>query len=146
VRGKRHGGLESKAMAILLLAIRWSPAEIARLLGVNARTVRTWRASPDGHLALERAREQYRGAFKDALVKARRTILEALPEAAEILVETLHHAQVDARLRAAFGIMDRAGLHPRAAFDPPPEGDTSRLTDEQLAQYLFLCRLMEPHA
>lgn len=143
VRGEGKGGPESKAQAMMLLAERWSVAEVARRIGVNSSTVRSWRASPDGYRMLEAAREAHRAAFNDALEKARRTLIESLPEAAEVLREALQHGKIDPRLRAACSVFDRTGLHPRAEFEPPPDVDTSNLTEEELRQYLALCRKMQ---
>jgi transposase-like protein len=131
-------------MAMELLAERWSVHDVARHVGVAPRTIRSWRASPEGHKLLEAARDARREAFKDALVKARRTLIESLPEAADALCELLQHSKAEARLRAVFGIMDRTGLHPRSEFDPPPDTDFSNLTDEELKTYLELSRKLSP--
>jgi transposase len=133
----RLGGDDARLEGMRLLAEGLRVLDVAEQLGVDEKTVRRWRDSPEGAKELAAAREARAATFANAAEDARRVLREATARAAQVLVEQLDESDPAARSLAARTILDRVGVPrtERVEAVVAPAADLSRLTDDELAQY-----------
>lgn len=133
----RKGGPEARAQAMALLAEGHQVLAVAEELGVDEKTVRRWRDSPEGAKELAAARAARAATFANAAEDARRILREATAKAAQVLVEQLDAADQETRSLAARTILDRVGVPrtERVEATVAPAVGLSRLTDDELAQF-----------
>lgn len=137
----RGGRMVRRDIGLDLLAQGRGVGEVASALGVDERTVSRWRDTPEGRERLATAQAERERERKAADEERRNTVTEArvrLHQLALRAVEQLEGAlgddDVQARLRAAREVLDRAGV-PRTerVESGPAEVDMSKLTAEERA-------------
>lgn len=125
--------VREKAMA--LLAEGWTARAVAEQVKVNPHTVAAWRDSPEGQKVLDEARAARAEALREAATRARRVLEDAALRAAQVLVDQLDASAPNVKVRAAREILGRVGvptLTESRVTVAAPEGDLSRLTDDEL--------------
>jgi len=129
-------GPDARAVAMKLLAEGLTVSAVAREVGVDRTSVRTWRDSIEGQRELDDARKARSAAFDDAAEQSRRILREAAPLAAQRLRDRLASTVPFEAVTAAEAILARVGV-PRASKVENVGGnglDLSRLTDKELEQ------------
>lgn len=138
----RGGFAARRDLGLDLLAQGRGVRDVARSLDVDERTVTRWRETPEGQARLARAeedRERIRAvaieAERNTVVDARQRLHELALRAVSRLEEALDDDDVQARLRAAREVLDRAGV-PRTERVENAEADLdfSSLSPEERAQ------------
>jgi hypothetical protein len=140
--GKRAKiGPEARLSALVLLADGYTVAAAARKLSLRRQTLQAWRDSIDGQRQLRDLRAEREKALRDASADALRLLRSGAERAAQVLVDTLEHAQPSERVRAAMAILDRVGVVRTTRVETVDASgeDLSRLSDEELATYEALC-------
>ena len=135
-------GPKDRETAMAMLAEGWHLHDVAGLLGVDRKTVRRWRDSPDGQQMLSRAKEARAAVFAEAVADAREVLRNAATQAAHTLVEKLRDPKPFEALTAAEAILARVGI-PRASkleADLRASADLSRLTPQELDDFERLTR------
>jgi len=131
---RRRGGAVARADAMRLLAEGYKVIAVAREVGVDRRTVREWRDSPEGQRLLDEARKTREALQAEGREAALRILREAAPHAAQRLVDALE-ARPPASVGAAEAILARVGLPRSAVLETTvgPALDLSALSDDELA-------------
>lgn len=130
----KRSGDQGRADAMRLLAEGYQLTAVARLLGVNRRTVRVWRDSPKGQVELDEARKARESRLAEGRDAALRILRESAPLAAQRLVDALA-APPPASTGAAEAILARVGLPRSTVLETTvaPALDLSLLSDDELA-------------
>lgn len=138
----RKGGPEARREAMGLLVEGHQVLAVAEVLGVDEKTVRRWRDSPEGQREMEVSRKAREASFADAADSARRILREAATRAAQVLADQLEDRDAEVRNRAARAILDRTGVPRTERVETTASSpvDLSRLTDEEFAQLEALHR------
>ena len=128
-----YGGGEARKLAMKHLAEGLTLSATARAVGVHRHTVRTWRDSIEGQQELDAARKARADQFADAADQGRRILREAVPLAAQTMVDRLRSKVPFEGVTSADHILSRIGL-PRTTkveTSPDDEYDLSKLTDAE---------------
>lgn len=130
------GGPDARREAMRLLAEGLTVTATADQLGVDRKTVRTWRDSIEGQQELDAARKARAAIFEDAADQARRILREAAPKAALRIVDRLRSKVPFEAVTAADHLLSRVGL-PRSTLvqtSPDEDFDLAQLEDGEAAQ------------
>jgi transposase len=133
-KSPKRGGPVARSDAMRLLAEGYQVGAVARMLGVDRRTVRDWRDSPTGQAELDKARKAREAQLAEGRDAALRILREAAPLAAQRLVDALA-APPPASVGAAEAILARVGLPRSSKIEATvePGVDLSKLSDDEIA-------------
>jgi transposase len=117
-----------------MLAEGYQVGAVARSLGVDRRTIRDWRDSPEGQRLLDAARKAREAQLVEGRDAALRILRDAAPRAAQRLVDALA-APASASTAAAEAILARVGLPRSSKLEATvePGVDLSKLSDDEIA-------------
>jgi len=79
--------IDPRAEAMRLLCDGFTPGQVAKLLGLQRATVKTWKSSPEGVEALRKARLVYALILAGGNEQAKRELRKRTQEAARRLLE-----------------------------------------------------------
>ena len=130
----RRFGEDGRGEAMRLLAEGLPVVDVAEACGVDEKTVRRWKSSPEGYQQLAAARKAREAVYRDVAADGVRKIREAVDKAIDVLVEQLDHRDPEVRSLAARTLLDRGGI-PRTLRTENANGtgfDYSKLSPEEL--------------
>ena len=130
----RRFGEDGRGEAMRLLAEGLPVVDVAEACGVDEKTVRRWKSSPEGYQQLAAARKAREAVYRDVAADGVRKIREAVDKAIDVLVEQLDHRDPEVRSLAARTLLDRGGIPrtQRLETSAAPAVDYTKLSPDEL--------------